>query len=83
MVLDYSHHYGRDNRDGIVMDAIAIEKYHDMGNPDDPFYPEDYDGMPAIRIERQCGKFVKLLFYEKENRDKVYNNLADQIKQQR
>jgi hypothetical protein len=31
------------------MDAISIMKYHEMGDPSDPFYPEGgWEGMPAI-----------------------------------
>lgn len=73
MVLEYE--------DGIVMDAIGVSKFHEMGDPDDPFYPHDgWDGMPGIRIERKEGKEVKLLFNTSEERNNVYNDLINQIR---
>ena len=72
MVIEY--------RDGVVMDAISIMKYHEMGDPSDPFYPEGgWKGMPAIRIERDKGDDICLLFKTKEDRNKEYDYMRNQI----
>lgn len=75
MILKYSI-----SRSGVVLDAISINKYHEMGNPDDPFYPsEGWEGMPGIRIERKYGKECRLVYNTVEDRDKEYESLLRQI----
>ena len=80
MILNFSYSFKEESRTGIVMDAISIEKYLEMGSPEDPFYPEDFTGSPAIRIERRNTKPIELVFTNSKNRDLVYNSLMAQVK---
>lgn len=79
MVISYSKAMGQE---GVLIDAVAINKYHEMGNPTDPGYPDDFDGIPGIRIHRRCGKVIELLYRSKEDRDAEYENLLTQVRRQ-
>lgn len=67
---------------GIVFDAIAFYQYHEMGNPNDPGYPSDWNGMPGIVIEREHGEDIHLLYHSSKDRNKEYELLLEQVKQQ-
>lgn len=74
----------------VVTDVRKIEKYQDLGNPDDPFYPEYYKGMPAIRISRIDSNDLKVFFSDndypdigaKKARDLAYDNMVNQLESQ-
>lgn len=71
MIIDY----GR----GIVMDAVKVEKYLELGNPDDMGWTPDFEGLPGIRIEREKGRDVKIFFNGAEERNKAYEDIVKQI----
>ena len=79
-ILDYSYHFDDEYNieGGIITDAIGIKKYTEKGPPNLIFREK----FPAIYIERQFGENICLLFKHKSNRDTVYNNLAEQLKEE-
>ena len=76
------------HRKCVVTDVRKIEKYTELGDPDDPFYPEGYKGMPAIRISRLGSDDLKIFFSDtdypdaKKARDLAYDNMVNQLESQ-
>lgn len=76
------------HRKCVVTDVRKIEKYTEFGDPDDPFYPEEYKGMPAIRISRLGSDDLKIFFSNtdypdaKKARDLAYDNMVNQLENQ-
>lgn len=66
--------------DGVVIDAIGVHKYFELGDPDLYPIPDDFEGMHGIVIEREKGDEIRRVYKSKEERDKKYQELIDQIK---
>ncbi len=77
MVLNYSI-----AKEGVVIDAVEFHKYLEMGDPNDPGYPDNFEGIYGIKIERQGGKEINLLYDSREDRDKEYDELLSQVRRQ-
>ena len=78
------------HRKCVVTDVRKIEKYHEMGDPNDPFYPENFEGMPAIRISIIGSDDLEIFFSDtdypdigaKKARDLAYDNMVNQLESQ-
>ena len=83
-VLDLSVNEGQ-SFVGIITDAVMIEKYHEMGDPSyGPPIPDDWEGMPGIRITREgiFNKVKEIVFKDHESRDRMFKSLVNQIHDQ-
>ena len=78
------------HRKCVVTDVRKIEKYTEVGNPFDPYYPKDFKGKPAIRISRLGSDDLKIFFSDndypdigaKKARDLAYDNMVNQLESQ-
>ena len=76
------------HRKCVVTDVRKIEKYTELGNPCDPYYPKDFKGLPAIKISRLGSDDLEIYFSDtdypdaKKARDLAYDNMVNQLESQ-